>query len=194
MKRPLILASGSPRRRQLMRAHGYRFKVVPSGVHERVPAGTPPSAMVKLLARRKAVAVAKGLPDDVVIGADTTVFIKGRVVGKPRDERDGRRMLRMLSGAWQRVYTGVAVSWDGGRQVVVGAAVSRVKMRTLTDEEIRRAAKRHLDKAGGYAVQESKDAFVERIVGDYDNVVGMPMKLVKALLRRALRGGRRRVT
>ncbi len=167
-----------------MKEHGYRFVVRPSGVNERVPRGTAPAAMVKLLAKRKALSVAKSHPEDIVIGADTTVFIKGRIIGKPRNEKHGRQMLRTLSGAWQKVYTGVAVAWDGGKNVAVGAAVSGVKMRRLSEEEIARAAKKHLDKAGGYAVQESEDAFVERITGDYDNVVGLPMKLVGKLLRR----------
>jgi septum formation protein len=183
----VILASGSPRRKALMREHGYRFRTVVSGVNESVPRGTKPSAMVKLLAVRKAVAVAKKHPDEIVIGADTTVFINGRIIGKPRNPAHAARMLRTLSGAWQKVYTGVAVAWAGGRKTVSGAAVSGVKMRRLTDAEIARASRKHLDKAGGYAVQERKDAFVERIRGDYDNVVGLPMRLVKRLLTAAVR-------
>lgn len=144
-----------------------------------------PAALVKMLALRKALFVAKKNKADVVLGADTIVFINGKVVGKPRDPAHARRMLHELSGVWQKVYTGVAVVWEGGKRRVASAAVSRVKMKTLTPAEIDRAARKHLDKAGGYAVQERKDAFVERIEGDYDNVVGLPMRLVKKLLRRA---------
>ena len=185
----VVLASGSPRRKALMREHGYRFRVVVSGVHESVPRGTRPGAMVKMLAVRKALAVAKKLQSEIVIGADTTVFIDGRIIGKPRHPAHAARMLKTLSGAWQKVYTGVSVAWAGGRKMVAGVAVSGVKMRRLTDAEIGRASHRHLDKAGGYAVQEKKDAFVERIRGDYDNVVGLPMRLVRRLIAEARRRG-----
>jgi septum formation protein len=184
LTQPLILASGSPRRRQILKENGYRYRVEPSGVSERVPKGTPPAAMVKMLAERKARFVARRFPDALVLGADTTVYINGHIVGKPLNPAHARRMLRELSGAWQKVYTGVALAWDGGKKTVRGAAVSRVKMRRLSEDEIRRASTKHLDKAGGYAVQEEEDAFVDRIVGDYDNVVGLPMRLVKKLLRR----------
>lgn len=181
----LILASGSPRRKQILRENGIRFRVLPSGVGESVPRGTPPGAMVKMLAERKARFVARRNPEAVVLGADTTVYINDHIVGKPRNPAHARRMLRELSGAWQKVYTGVAIVWDGGNRRAVGFAVSRVRMRRLTEQEIQRASAKHLDKAGGYAVQEEEDAFVDRIVGDYDNVVGLPMRLVKKLLRRA---------
>ncbi len=180
----IVLASGSPRRKKILRDNGIRFRVEASGVSERARAGLSPSALVKMLALRKALFVARKNPTETVLGADTIVFINGKVVGKPRDAAHGRRMLLELSGVWQKVYTGVAVVSDGGKRRAVEAAVSRVKMKTLTPEEIERASKKHLDKAGGYAVQERKDAFVERIEGDYDNVVGLPMRLVRKLLRR----------
>ncbi|MBV9079648.1 MAG: septum formation protein Maf [Elusimicrobia bacterium] len=180
----LLLASASPRRRALMREHGYKFRIVPSGVNERVPRGIRPAAMVKLLALRKAKFVARAHRGDVVLGADTTVYLQGKIIGKPRNPAHARRMLRALSGAWQKVYTGVAIAWDGGKRTASEVAVSSVKMRRLGETEIERASHKHLDKAGGYAVQEEEDAFVERIVGDYDNVVGLPMKAVKRLLRR----------
>jgi len=180
----IVLASGSPRRKKILRDHGIRFRVEPSGVSERGKAGLSPAALVKMLALRKALFVARRNPNDVVLGADTIVFINGKVVGKPRNAAHGRRMLAELSGVWQKVYTGVAVVSEGGKRRAVDAAVSRVKMKKLTPEEIERASRKHLDKAGGYAVQERKDAFVERIEGDYDNVVGLPMRVVKRLLRR----------
>jgi septum formation protein len=91
-------------------------------------------------------------------------------------------MLQELSGAWQKVYTGVAVVAAGGRRRKVSLAVSNVKMRRLDKSDIKHAARRHLDKAGAYAVQERRDPFVQKIVGDYDNVVGLPMRLVNRLL------------
>ena len=181
----LILASASPRRRALMRAAGYRFRVVPSRVSERIPPGLSPVQLVRTLALKKARAVARRNPADLVLGADTLVFIDGRILGKPRGPQDAVRMLRTLSGAWQRVATGVAVVWDGGRRTSLGSATSWVRLRVLSEADIRRASRRHLDKAGAYAVQEKGDAFVERIRGDYDNVVGLPMRVVRTLLRNA---------
>lgn len=178
----IILASVSPRRRQLMKEGGYRFNVVPSDVVERAPNGLLPHQLVKFLALKKAMAVAKKFPDHPVLGADTLVFINGHVVGKPRHPHHARTILRELSGQWQSVYTGVAVVWEGGRRSAVEVAHSKVKMRILTDADIERAAHEHLDKAGAYAVQEKKDPFVESIIGDYDNVVGLPMRVVKRLL------------
>lgn len=180
----LILASASPRRRRLMRQAGYRFRIVPSHVSERASKTLRPARLVTLLAARKAIAIAKKFPHDVVLGADTLVFINGHPVGKPRDAAHAARILTELSGRWQRVYTGVALSWAGGRKSLNGTAVSYVKFRALTKDDIVKAAHKHLDKAGAYAVQERGDGFVTRIKGDYDNVVGLPMRTVKKLLRR----------
>lgn len=182
--RPLILASASPRRKLLMRQAGYRFIIRPSHVSERAPSGLSPSKRVAWLALKKAKATAKKYPDSVVLGADTLVFINSHAVGKPNNPKHAQRMLSELSGQWQDVITGVAIVWDGGKKSVQKAEVSRVKFRKLTKEEIFRASRKHLDKAGAYAVQEKGDGFVERIEGNYDNVVGLPIKLVKALLRR----------
>lgn len=143
-----------------------------------------------MLAVRKAVSVARRHANAVVLGADTVVFINGKVVGKPKNAAHARRMLAELSGAWQKVYTGVALVERAGKRSVSGVAMSRVRMRRLSEAEIERASNKHLDKAGAYAVQERGDAFVEKIIGDYDNVVGLPMRLVKRLLRRLRRLGR----
>lgn len=99
-----------------MKEAGYRFKVIPSKVDERYPKGLKPYQIVTTLARKKAVDVAKKYPGDFVLGADTVVFIHGKVIGKPRDEAHGRQILKKLSGAWQKVYTGVALSWKGGEE------------------------------------------------------------------------------
>lgn len=180
--RRFVLASASPRRRQLMKEGGYRFKIVPSRAKETYPSRLPHRGVVQLLAKKKALDVAARFPDKVVIGADTIVSIGGKIIGKPRNRRHAKWILKRLSGRWQRVYTGVAVAWKGGRRVETGYAVSHVKLKVLSDGEIDRASKRHLDKAGAYAVQERRDPFVTRIRGDYDNVVGLPMKVVNRLL------------
>ena len=145
----------------------------------------PVRPTVTSLAIKKAVATAKKFPNDIVLGADTLVFINGHAVGKPKNPVHAKRMLRELSGKWQRVYTGVAVVWDGGARTMKKAAVSYVKFWKLSDADIERASQKHLDKAGGYAVQQKGDGFVAEIRGDYDNVVGLPMRVVKLLLGRS---------
>lgn len=169
-----------------MREAGHRFRVVVSHVKETAPRGISPSGLVGMLAQKKALAVARQHPRAMVIGADTIVYINGQVVGKPRDKAHAARILNELSGAWQKVYTGVSVVWNGGKKQKRGVAVSRVKMRKLNEKDIAWASRKHLDKAGAYAVQEKRDPFVEKIVGDYDNVVGLPMRLVNRLLNASL--------
>ena len=126
----------------------------------------------------------KKYSNDVVLGADTIVYLRGRIIGKPRHPKHASEILKDLSGAWQKVYTGVAVVWGGGEHRLFKAAVTSVKIRTLREKDIRWASAKHLDKAGAYSVQEKNDPFVEKIVGDFDNVVGLPMRVVEELLRR----------
>lgn len=183
-KRSLILASASPRRRLLMRKHGYKFRIVPSHVSEVVRGKLSPRQFVNHLALKKAVHIAKKYPQSVVLGADTIVFQGGKIIGKPKHAEDASKILWRLSGAWQKVYTGVAIAWAGGEMTLVQTAVTGVKFRRLTDKDVRMAARKHLDKAGAYSVQQKNDPFVERMVGDYDNVVGLPMRVVKRLLGR----------
>ncbi len=182
----LILASASPQRRLLLQRLGRRFTILPSHVSER-SAEKRPRQLVLLLARRKALAVAKTRPRDVVLGADTLVICRGRIIGKPRDARDAARILRLLNGRWQRVYTGVAVAAEGGKRLLSQAVVSRVKTRRLDAAQLRRLAGKHMDKAGAYAVQDKNDPFVERVEGPLDNVIGLPVDAVRRLLRRMRR-------
>ena len=179
----LILASGSPQRRKLLTEAGIRYKIVPSRVSER-SAEKNPRKLVLLLAKRKALAVAKSHPKDLVLGADTMVVCRGQVIGKPKDRKDAERILRLLNGSWQRVYTGVALAAQGGKTVLQAAVVSRVLSRKLPEAELLRFAGKHMDKAGGYAVQDRDDPFVLRVEGPYDNVVGLPVDAVKRLLAR----------
>ncbi len=190
MKRPakiplFILASASPRRRQLLKESGLRFKIIPSHVSERAPAGLSHAALVRYLALKKATWVSKHHPTRVVLGADTLVFLDGRAIGKPKNARHAERILRQLSGRWQRVYTGVAAVWAGGKKVKTGVALSWVKFKRLSEDQIRRVSSDHLDKAGAYSVQDKDDRFVEKIKGEYDNVVGLPVRLSRRLLSRA---------
>ena len=179
----LILASGSPQRRKLLTQAGIRFRIVPSRVSER-SAEKNPRKLVLLLAKRKAAAVARAHPRDLVLGADTLVVCRGQILGKPKNVKDSLRILRLLNGSWQRVYTGVALAADGGKTILQAAVVSRVLARTLPDDELLRFAGKHLDKAGAYAVQDRDDPFVARVEGPLDNVVGLPMDAVRRLLAR----------
>jgi len=183
----IILASASPRRKAILRAAGMEFTVDPSGVDENISERDPRKLVVKL-ARLKALDVAKRHPGRLVLGADTIVVCKGRILGKPRNLKDAVRMITLQSGTWQRVYTGTALV-DGGR-VYTDLAVSKVKARLLSKERLLSLAGKHMDKAGGYAVQDRKDPLVERFEGDRDNVVGLPMRSVRLLLSRASRPAR----
>ncbi len=187
--RPLILASGSPQRRTLLKKLRIPFRIVPSRVGER-SAERDPRKLVVLLARRKAKAVARRHPGAIVLGADTLVVCRGRILGKPRNPADSLRILRLLNGRWQRVYTGAAVAIDGGSRIWSTAVGSRVLARRLPQERLAALAGKHMDKAGAYAVQDRDDPFIERVEGDFDNVIGLPVEACGRLLRRALREAR----
>jgi septum formation protein len=183
MRTKIILASASPRRIDLLKKWGLRFKVIPSRIRENTDSKKP-SDIVKDLALKKALSVARNIKSGVIIGADTIVVLNGKIIGKPGSEKGAVRILSRLSGTFHKVYSGIAAvdAESGFRKTDYD--VSRVKMRKLSDREIREASSRHLDKAGAYAVQEKGDAFVEKIEGDYFNVVGLPYKKLKILLKR----------
>lgn len=182
----LILASGSPQRRLLLKGLRRPFRVIPSRVSER-SSETDPRRLVTLLAVRKALSVARRHPGAAVVGADTIVVCKGRILTKPRGLAHAREMLSLQNGSWQRVYTGVAVATGAGARVASGAAVTRVRARRLPEGRLAELAAKHLDKAGAYAIQDKRDPFIERIVGPRDNVIGLPVALVRRLLAKAER-------
>ncbi|MFH1367697.1 MAG: Maf family protein [Elusimicrobiota bacterium] len=179
----IILASASPRRKQLLKQLGLKYVLHPSHVSEHT-AHTRPSSIVIDLAKRKAFATAKLYKKGIVIGADTIVVLNGRIIGKPRNKKDAARILGMLSGTFHRVYTGIAVVDARSGRTSAAYEMSRVKMRKISKDELGKLSAKHLDKAGAYAVQETDDAFVEKIEGDYFNVVGLPVKLLVRLLKK----------
>lgn len=183
---PLILASASPQRRKLLSKLGLAFKIVPSHVSER-SAQKNPRRLVIELARRKALSIARRHPKALVLGADTLVVCLGKILGKPRDHDHSGKILRLLSGRWQRVYTGVALARDGGLKITSEAVVTKVLARKLDEKTLASMKGKHMDKAGAYAIQDRKDPFIARIVGDRDNVIGLPLAAVRRLLRRAQR-------
>ena len=182
----LILASASPRRRALLAEAGYDLDVRPADVPEDLPEESDDApAVAERLAEAKARAVAATAePGCWVLGADTVVVRGRRIVGKPADVGDARRILRDLSGTRHQVITGVALVQSGSGRCLVRHAVTHVRMRPLSDDEIRAyaAGGEALGKAGAYAVQETGDRFIEVIDGSFTNVVGLPMELLREML------------
>lgn len=174
----LVLASASPRRAALLRAAGFDVDVRPSGVEEWPYPGTGPAAYAEALARAKVAAVA----GELVLGADTIVVLDEVVLGKPADEAEAAAMLRRLSGRSHEVVTGVAVRHGG--TVRSGHARSQVSFRALSEPEIRSyvATGEPVDKAGAYGYQGTAAAFVTDLAGDEDTVIGLPLRVVRALL------------
>lgn len=183
----LILASQSPRRRDLLRREGIEFSVITSDADEVNDASLPPEELCARNAAAKAAAVAVGHPYDTVVGADTLVFIDGRPLGKPADESDAVRMLTALQGRTHCVCTAVAVFMPGGERRDF-AVKSYVTFRPMAQEDIERYLQEVyvLDKAGAYAMQEKSELIVEKVEGDVDNVIGLPVtKLLEVLGRPA---------
>lgn len=183
----LILASASPRRRELLTGLGYEFSIVPAEVIEHEAPDADPRAMVAHNAALKADWVAARQPEATVIGADTTVFIDRTVLNKPRDAAEARAMLRMLSGRTHTVFTGLAVRrLRDGLKLDRGVA-SDVTFKLLTEETIELyLSKVHtLDKAGGYAIQEHGELIVAGFTGSLTNIVGLPVDEMKQLLTQA---------
>jgi septum formation protein len=191
----LILASGSPRRAEILTSVGWEFTKDSADIDETELAGEQPEDYVQRLAREKAAAVALKYDDAIVLGADTTVVIDRQIIGKPTDLADAKRMLKMLSGSWHEVLTGVALvrvnqkSKIENQQSVVGMQRTRVKFAEMTDADIDFLAEEGapLDKAGAYAVQAQAALFIEGIEGDYWNVVGLPVRLVYRLVHQIAR-------
>jgi septum formation protein len=183
----IILASGSPRRKELLAKLYDRFEVITSEVDETLGEGVAPLEGVEILAVRKGRAVADMLPIDcVVISSDTLVEIGGEPLGKPTSREDAYRMLRMLSGNYHNVHTGIAVHHAG--RVVSGVASARVKFKPLSDGEIYEYIDggEPMDKAGAYAIQGEGGRFIEGYDGDFDTIMGLSVSLTKSLIDTAL--------
>jgi septum formation protein len=176
----IILASSSPRRRELLGKIGVTFRVVSADIDEDI-AQTNPAKLVETLALEKARAVAKIEPNAVIIAADTTVAFNEHILNKPSDIRENAEFIARLNGQWHDVYTGICIIAEG--REVIGVERTRVKFRDLSELEIQAyaASGEGLDKAGGYGIQELGMTLVERIEGDYFNVVGLPVVRLIAL-------------
>jgi septum formation protein len=175
---PLILASASPRRAELLRQLQPEFQIVPSDATEIFDGQLSPLELCQLNAHRKARAVARKIPDALVLGADTLVFLGGEIMGKPRHMADARRMLARLQGRTHQVVTGVSLIHLRGHRERLFAVSTGVTFCPLTDGQIANYLSKMnpLDKAGAYAIQEHGDMIVSEISGSFSNVVGLPVE------------------
>ncbi len=183
---PLILASASPRRVELLRQLGAEFEVIPSDATELADEHLSPYELCQLNAHRKARAVAKRFPDALVLGADTLVFLEREILGKPAHLAEAQRMLTRLQGRTHQVITGVSLIHLRPHRERIFAVSTDVRFRPLTAEQVRDylSHMNPLDKAGAYAIQERRELIIEEISGSYSNVVGLPVERVSQELER----------
>jgi septum formation protein len=183
----LVLASQSPRRSEILRQAGIAFTVRSVPVDETPLNGETPEEYVLRLAEMKALAV-EASHDEIVLGADTTVVVGGEILGKPADDTDARRMLSLLSGRRHEVLTGICLKH--GADLVKDCAVTKVWFTSMSESEVDEyiASGEPFDKAGAYAIQGLASKFIERIDGDYFNVMGLPVALVYRCATRRIQG------
>lgn len=182
----IILASASPRRRELLTLAGIEYQVIPSSCEELLPPDITPWEAVKCLAEQKCEDVFSHYPDCTVIAADTVVALGNIILGKPKNSEDAENMLRMLSGKIHTVYTGVCIMQKGRKELFYSA--SEVEFYELSDDEIKGyvASGEPMDKAGAYGIQGKGSLLVKRINGDYFNIVGLPIAELSRRLKKFL--------
>ncbi len=180
----IILASQSPRRREALTQMGIKYTWIEPMIEETLPDGIQAQQGVQLLAMRKAEVVAEKNPQAICIGADTLVVLQDQIMGKPKDEEDAYDMLHKLSGNSHDVYTGLCVCQKAVGKTLTDFRRSVVRFLPMSDREIRDyiASGEPMDKAGAYGIQGKAGAFIHGIVGSYDNVVGLPMSLLRQML------------
>ncbi len=182
--RKLILASASPRRAEILRTVGWPFEALPADIDETRRAGEDAVAYVERVARVKAEGSALRVSGSTILGADTVVVIEDEILGKPRDDEDARRMLRLLRDRWHQVLTGVALVDGDTGSAKVAHEVTEVRFAAMSEDEIDWyvATGEPRDKAGAYAIQGQGARFIKEIRGDYFNIVGLPVRLLYELL------------
>jgi septum formation protein len=184
----LILASQSPRRRELLAILGYSFTVIPSSIDEIPSSAETPETFVVRVAREKGMEVASRVSHSIILSADTVVTIDEEILGKPVDEADAVRMLRRLSGREHFVLTAVTLVNQSTEETLEGLERTRVWFSSMTDQQILDYVRREdvYDKAGAYAIQGFAGVYIPKIEGNYSNVMGLPLPLVHQLLCRTL--------
>jgi septum formation protein len=185
--RPLVLASASPRRVDLLRDAGFIFEIIPPEVDEAHDAALTPAQLTLENARRKALAVSRIRPEALVIGADTLVYVDGDPLAKPTDLEEALHMVRRLSDRTHEVCTGVVFACDGAVAEALHV-ITHVTFKPLTDELIRsyHSQVNPLDKAGAYGIQGCTEMILDHMIGSFTNVVGLPVEEVSAVLRKLL--------
>jgi len=183
-KKTVILASASPRRERLLKKIVKKFRILPSQVDESKIAYKTPEGFAVKAALAKAEDVALGQINAIVIGADTIVVLDNQILGKPKDTKHAAAMLKSLAGKTHRVITGLAVLDSDSGEILADFVETKVKMKKVSEQEILDYVKsgQPLDKAGSYGIQEIEGIFIDKVVGDYDNVVGLPLKRLKSML------------
>ena len=181
----IILASASPRRKELLEKIRLRFKVEPSNYEEDINSELEPHELAKSLSLKKAKLVAKNHKSALVIAADTFIVLEGKILGKPRTETAARKMLQALSGRQHSVITGFTIIDTESNKVLSRSVATRVYIRQLTSNEIDNyvKSKEPLDKAGAYAIQGLGSIIVQKIEGDYSNVIGLPLSALAGSLK-----------
>jgi len=184
LREKLVLASGSPRRAEILERAGWPHEVIVAGIDETLLPGEEAAAYVQRLARSKAEKVASSLDHGLVLGADTTVVVADQILGQPVDAADARRMLDLLNAKWHEVLTGVALVRVGG-ETGVGYETTRVRFAEMSDDEIDWyiSTGEPFGKAGAYGIQGKASLFIEEIEGDYFNIMGLPIRLVYELVQ-----------
>ncbi|MDR2426865.1 MAG: Maf family protein [Endomicrobium sp.] len=183
MKKQIILASASARRISLLKEWGLIFEVIPSTINEDTKF-VRPSYIVRDISYRKGSDIASKQNGGLILAADTIVVLNGKIIGKPKDEKESETIIRQLNGSLHKVYTGVTIIDNTTKKKSVFYDCAIVKMKKLPENKLRYLFGKHMDKAGAYAVQDKNDDFVEKIYGDYYTVVGLPYeKLFKKLLQ-----------
>lgn len=181
----IILASGSPRRREILANTNVKFTVITSDIDEKIFENEEPTQLVLRLAFEKCMGVALKNPNDLVIGADTIVVLDNKILGKPKDEEEAFDMLSKLSNREHQVITGISIVNLANEKKLVDYAISNVKFKKLTDQDIKDyiSTKECLDKAGSYGIQGYGALLVEEIKGDYFNIVGLPISKLSDILK-----------
>ncbi len=181
----IVLASGSPRRAEILRTVGWPFEMMSPEIDETRRTSEDAVTYVQRLARSKAETVAQRVSSSLIVAADTTVVINEEILEKPSDQDDAGRMLRKLSGQWHQVITGVALTGGATSQIQVAYETTEVKFATMSEDEVNWYASsgEPMDKAGAYAIQGLGARFIERIRGDYFNVMGLPVRLLYEMIQ-----------
>ena len=181
----IILASGSPRRKQILEQVGLKFTIEVSDYEEKPISGVKPYEFVETLSLEKAKAVAKNHNDAIIIAADTIVFLNNQILGKPKTKEDARGMLKKLSGNTHSVFTGFTIIDTVNKRTITNHVETKIRFKNLSEEEILAyiETKEPMDKAGSYGVQDRGALFVEHIEGDYSSVMGLPILKIFEILK-----------